>query len=464
MKFTFKNLGYVKEGSIELADLTIICGPNNAGKTYLSYAIYGFLKHFPIYQKPGFRIGKTTLMIEPEAIEELIKVGTLSVDLMDFFRHINLLFKKSSQSFSQDLEQFFSAPSELFNLAEMAFSFADFQPDFTKQFTHLANVGTGRIYFEKSQDSRTMQITLQQSGDNPWSVDVLHNLVSSIITEYTCAKALPRPFVITSERTGIALFYKELDIHRNAIVEQLVNSKPDQNTNMLVLVGSAYSRYAEPIKDNINTIRDYDQLNKQKSFLRRDEKNRYKPVFDALQSIMGGNFKSTDNQVLYRPKKIRGQDEILIPVYLASSSVKSLFLLDFYINCLAVAGDLLVIDEPELNLHPDNQRKMAGLLARLVNSGVKVLITTHSDYLIREINNRIMLSNELENKAELMQQQAWVELDILRPHQVAAYTVGAKRTVERMTIDRFGIELKIFEELIAQANQAADDTYYRIRE
>lgn len=53
---------------------------------------------------------------------------------------------------------------------------------------------------------------------------------------------------------------------------------------------------------------------------------------------------------------------------------------------------MLIIDEPELNLHPDNQRKMAGLLARLVNCGVKVLVTTHSDYLIRELNNRVMLN------------------------------------------------------------------------
>ena len=46
MKFNFKNFGYIDEGSIELSDLTILCGPNNSGKTYTSYSIYGFLKYF----------------------------------------------------------------------------------------------------------------------------------------------------------------------------------------------------------------------------------------------------------------------------------------------------------------------------------------------------------------------------------------------------------------------------------
>lgn len=48
MKFTFKNLGYVDQGSIELGGMTLICGPNNVGKTWLNYAIYGLLKHYPL--------------------------------------------------------------------------------------------------------------------------------------------------------------------------------------------------------------------------------------------------------------------------------------------------------------------------------------------------------------------------------------------------------------------------------
>ena len=51
-------------------------------------------------------------------------------------------------------------------------------------------------------------------------------------------------------------------------------------------------------------------------------------------------------------------------------------------------------DEPELNLHPANQRRIARLFARLVNLGVKVFITTHSDYIVKELNTLIMLNHD----------------------------------------------------------------------
>lgn len=44
MKFHFEKLGLLDEADIELADLTLICGENNTGKTYATYAVYGFLR------------------------------------------------------------------------------------------------------------------------------------------------------------------------------------------------------------------------------------------------------------------------------------------------------------------------------------------------------------------------------------------------------------------------------------
>ena len=45
-KFTFKNLGPIKDATLELGDLTIITGRNNTGKTYMVYTLYGFLRDF----------------------------------------------------------------------------------------------------------------------------------------------------------------------------------------------------------------------------------------------------------------------------------------------------------------------------------------------------------------------------------------------------------------------------------
>ena len=39
-----KNIGILKQAEFLLGDLTIICGKNNTGKTYATYALYGFLQ------------------------------------------------------------------------------------------------------------------------------------------------------------------------------------------------------------------------------------------------------------------------------------------------------------------------------------------------------------------------------------------------------------------------------------
>ena len=60
-------------------------------------------------------------------------------------------------------------------------------------------------------------------------------------------------------------------------------------------------------------------------------------------------------------------------------------------------GDLLIFEEPEAHLHPVVQTEMAAILARLVRCGVRVLVTTHSDWLLKEIGNLIR-QGELEGK------------------------------------------------------------------
>ena len=43
MKISLENLGVLKQAEFELGDLTIVCGNNNTGKTYATYALFGFL-------------------------------------------------------------------------------------------------------------------------------------------------------------------------------------------------------------------------------------------------------------------------------------------------------------------------------------------------------------------------------------------------------------------------------------
>ena len=76
-----------------------------------------------------------------------------------------------------------------------------------------------------------------------------------------------------------------------------------------------------------------------------------------------------------------------------SSMVSELAPLILFLKYLVAGDDLLILEEPESHLHPGAQRQMARGIARLVNAGIRVIITTHSDMFVAQINNLLRLSH-----------------------------------------------------------------------
>ena len=66
-------------------------------------------------------------------------------------------------------------------------------------------------------------------------------MIARFIASSTCG-SLNFSGTFTSERTGIALFYKELDISKNAIIEHITSG---DKVNPIDLLNSMRSRYAQ---------------------------------------------------------------------------------------------------------------------------------------------------------------------------------------------------------------------------
>lgn len=149
----------------------------------------------------------------------------------------------------------------------------------------------------------------------------------------------------------------------------------------------SYQSYPSPVEDNVDFTRQLEDIAKNKSFIAKE----HPEILEDFADIVGGEYVITQNDLLYYvPKDTR----LKLTMVEGSSTVRSLLGLSFYLNCIAQKGDLLMIDEPELSLHPENQRHIARLFARLANIGVKVFITTHSDYIVKELNTLIMLNHD----------------------------------------------------------------------
>lgn len=370
LHFEATNLGTVRRGRFTHRPLTIFCGPNNAGKTWTTYALYHFL---------------STMATFPRDDEE-------PLELKEFNRHVTEMLPF------------------LFNSDHIQFRRTTF---------HIAD-GPGWREIARSP------------------------------------RMTPDVFLMPAERSGLHLFFRELSQRRTALLHHA--SRPSIRIHEL-LRDVMRSRYALPIARYIDWLNELPDLTKDQSedFHQLAEK--------VKRDLVKGAYRVSrrTGTVYFRPYQIRGEKTraIAMGLHLTSGAVKSLFGLWFYLEHQAKAGDVLMLDEPELNIHPENQRKIARLLARLVNAGLNVTISTHSDYIVRELNILMMLANE--QVSHLRRRYGYDNLEILNPDDVGAYLF------DRQTITPFeinptsGISATTFDHTITDANEITNEIYYELR-
>ena len=119
-------------------------------------------------------------------------------------------------------------------------------------------------------------------------------------------------------------------------------------------------------------------------------------------SLMNGEIKAINSQY-GAPEFVYARNELSIPLSRSSSMVTELAPIVLFLKHFIRVGHLLIIEEPEAHLHPAAQQKVAAALALLVRSGFRVLITTHSHYMVEQISDFVAASNlSPEKRRELL--------------------------------------------------------------
>ena len=104
---------------------------------------------------------------------------------------------------------------------------------------------------------------------------------------------------------------------------------------------------------------------------------------------------------------------------------------------------------------------MARLLVRCVHAGLKVLITTHSDYLVKEFNNLIMLSRDFDAKEDLLKKLKYDPEDALDPGRIRAY-VAENGTLTACSVDKYGMDMPNFDRTIDDINRVTSEISSRL--
>ena len=113
------------------------------------------------------------------------------------------------------------------------------------------------------------------------------------------------------------------------------------------------------------------------------------------ESILGGSVRVNVAEVTRYPRftyQPKGWKDYDLPLANASSMVTELAPVVLYLRYAVEGGSVLIVEEPESHLHPSMQVAFIRQLAKLVDSGVRVIVTTHSEWVIEELANIIQRS------------------------------------------------------------------------
>lgn len=470
MHVDIKNLGTITTGSFHTNDLTIIFGKNNSGKTYISYATYILIKKI-----------KTELLKETTIVKEINackKGGNYKAYELSINKIIDTIASEKFKKTTTDLlSSGFCVSNNFFKDTEISINTEKLKKEaISKKIEITVNhlLGEHIAFITKNESSDILNVIItntslfndeddsELTGHAPKNENTLidnhfHYQIAMEIINESIVFDIKNPFIITSERTGIELFYPELDNNRSNIAEEMAYSTSKQNVrkkDFIELFEKNVSKYSLPIADNIRSIRNGSRKRSNGDLVNHDN---YPLINKTLKKITQGDFLRTElGDTIFL---INGSKQE-IPLQVASSSIKSMSLFDMYINKLSVSDGALIIDEPELNLHPDNQILMAELIVRLVNSGIKVIMTTHSDYIIREINNRIKLNKISNKKKEELKKYIENDIDVISHNRINAFCITENKTIKEIKITENGFQSVIFDDVIISSSEREDDINY----
>ena len=119
-------------------------------------------------------------------------------------------------------------------------------------------------------------------------------------------------------------------------------------------------------------------------------------------ALLGGSVEVESSEVIHYPRftyRPKGWKDDL-PLMNASSMVSELAPVVLYLRHVIEPRDVLIVEEPEAHLHPAMQVEFIRQLAALVRAGIRVIITTHSEWVLEELANIVQRSKLPEKRRE----------------------------------------------------------------
>ncbi len=455
MYIIIKNLGPIREAKFDFdKKLSVFCGPNSTGKTYLSYILYAFTRRRIYLPEDKLTDIQVRSFMDNRQLE-------INMDL----NHLYKVMKTRFENISHDLATIFGVSET--TAVEMFPNFKidmDLGPDAYKNyllsqhfdFSIALNENIrAKITKKKGEDLLVIKNTSKKMFQED-TFEVKDDLLTAIYYHIIINPVLNSHF-FPVERTSMYTYYKDILGGRNQLIDKL-HQQGTNTTEIVKRIINSSSQFPLVINHTLQDAANMAQLNSEKGF--------YSQLADDIErDVLLGTVSVTNEGDMHFTSMKSPTTEL--PLQLSASMTKAVAGLVFYLRHKSAKGDMVFIDEPEVNCHPDVQVLMARIFARMVNAGLRLVVSTHSDYIIREINNLIMLSRVSESMDEEIKKWGYQKEMAIDCHSVGAYLFAFgkdnKVKVTPIEVTESGFEVSTIDATISQLNEASQSLYYRLR-
>ena len=451
----FENLGPFEEADLEIKPLTIFLGKNSVGKSMLSYLLWTLLSAEPKFEEVETGWEESFLVIAERVVKDVESGRILRED-----------FERLVKAFYEDV--FIEAVR--IGLEER------FRYTFGVEPRELVKVGrdraTIRVYGKCAKIILSIKDKLYVEELDLCIEDLLKNMKVEVLKTgylhvgYRDERYRDEIFLesrVTSVFDVITFIISLLKYHIIMEFNAFIFGAPLTTSIMLPDSRAGITRtllkpYISPslLRGVLGVDQEYvGSYYMLTEWLSRNPRvlEYAKPLLEELGVSVDVRFESGAYNI--HVKTWTGKS---LPIAMAPSGVREVISIVIALLMISEEAGLkpeyVFIEEPEAHLHPKAQRALARIIARSVNIGKRVLITTHSDYLISALNNLILLSRLPREKLIKL---GYSEDEVLQPGEVAAYLVkaeGDRALVTRLHVTEDGIPeeefSKIAEELLGE--------------
>ena len=458
MKIHVENYGVISNATIDLSKpLTVFCGGNGTGKTYMSYMMYAICNtistprrwgHSYISRaKPRFVKIKPATANSPEEwyyIIDPIALKRIYAETAEITKNrIDEIFGLSDE----DAEIMFKTlrVSIPFEESEIKEYLDKLQFDFTLRYRDV------EYKCHKGEGLKVLISIVSPSEQSVQGISgIMPDVLQNAILKNCVTTSIGEPCFLPVERNSIYTFNKELSISRNNLIDEILQLPKKKSFDPFTYVEKGSKRYPLAIRDAINIANDLSTIKKQKG-------EYYDWALKLEEKLLRGQVDVTsDGDVIFLPKGSRAKRAAL-PIHMTASVVKTLSSFVFYLKYQAKPNHLIIIDEPEMNFHPDSQIVLVSIVAELMNAGLRFFFFFYSDYIIREFN-KLILADAVRNKYhKTINDEVTISKEKVGAYYFAYPKRAKKVVVQELEVGDKGFSVPSIDAVVEEQNRQIED-------